>query len=390
MLATGGRVRPTLVALTGVVVAVRLLLRDPLFDVNCFADCLASPFVLAHATGFAHAVDLVSGPLLVLLVLRRGRPRDVLGPALLATGIALRAIALAIDPQELASRPGLQVAYCLTAAGAATIGVVVTLDAASAFLAQRAVLRLARDLRADATREDLELALRHATGDPTLAIVAHGGTVVHAGEREVVRIAHRASVARVERALGPSIRLALANATLRERLEQRVTRLRATREGVVTLGDAARQSLERDLHDGAQQGVLAVLFELRLRGRPELADEAAKALDELRAIAHGIHPRILSEAGLRPALRQLPADVRNTPANRYPPMVEATVYRVVDEAVQNADPRRVALSVVERDGALITTVKRAQATPDLEDLIATAGGTMRTRQDGFEATIPCG
>src|SRR5262249_15323017 len=135
-------------------------------------------------------------------------------------------------------------------------------------------------------------------------------------------------------------------------------------------------------------GVLAVLFELRLQGRPELAEEAARALEELRAIAHGIYPRILAEAGLRPALRQLDATIAQTPPGRYPPQVEATVYRVVDEAVQNAAPQRIAVEVVERDGALIARVK-APATPDLHDLVATAGGAIRTGASGFEANIPC-
>jgi signal transduction histidine kinase len=433
-LSAGARRRlvATATAVTAVLVGVRLLVYDPLLDLRCFANCLPNPFVVVRAPGLAHVVEVASGPVLTVLALAavRGRPRDAVGPGLLAAGIALHAATLVADPVELATRSELQLAYCLAVAGAATIGAVAAAGAVGAFLARRAVLRLARDLRSDSTRADLQAALRRTTHDPALRVLTGeqhtSGSVmaVRVGGQEVARIAHAAGAARaLERALGPSARLALANAALRERLEQRVERLRQVRERILTLGDSARRAFERDLHDGAQQGVLAVLYELRLQagraaGTPlagildAAADDAAAALDELRELARGIHPAILLEAGLRPALRSLASgttiELTATPAGRYPAVTEATVYRVVDEAVQNAathaEPARIVVAVVERGGALVTTVQDdgvGGAKPadggglaELSDRVGMCGGSLTVRSDAghgtvVEAIVPC-
>jgi PAS domain S-box-containing protein len=130
--------------------------------------------------------------------------------------------------------------------------------------------------------------------------------------------------------------------------------LRASRARIVQAGDAARRRLERDLHDGAQQRLVALsvairLAKTRLRDDPDsaetiltgAADELSHALEELRELARGIHPAILSERGLAPALDALaarspvPVDV-DVPAERLPLVVEAAAYFVVSEAVANA------------------------------------------------------
>jgi signal transduction histidine kinase len=150
---------------------------------------------------------------------------------------------------------------------------------------------------------------------------------------------------------------------------------------------AARRDLERDLHDGAQQGVLAVLYELRLQaGRATdsalataldaAADEAAAVLGELRELAHGIHPAILSEAGLRPALQSLAStapvavEPAAVPTARYPSPVELTVYRIVDEVVRNAADQAAAFRV---GGA---AVGHLRALGDLTDRVGMIGGSL--------------
>jgi signal transduction histidine kinase len=130
--------------------------------------------------------------------------------------------------------------------------------------------------------------------------------------------------------------------------------LRASRARIVAAGDAARRRLERDLHDGAQQRLVALsvalrLAKARLRDDPDgaetlitgAADELSHALEELRELARGIHPAILSDRGLAPALEALaarspvPVDV-DVPGERLPLVVEAAAYFVVSEAVTNA------------------------------------------------------
>jgi signal transduction histidine kinase len=135
--------------------------------------------------------------------------------------------------------------------------------------------------------------------------------------------------------------------------------LRRSRARIVEATDAERRRLERDLHDGAQQRLMSVSLALRLlrtkleqpSGSNEAAiaasDEAATALriaiKELRELARGIHPVILTEAGLGAAITALadrssvPAVVRSLPDRRFSAAVEATAYFVVSEALANVD-----------------------------------------------------
>jgi PAS domain S-box-containing protein len=137
---------------------------------------------------------------------------------------------------------------------------------------------------------------------------------------------------------------ALANAQAREELA-------ASRIRLVEAGDAERQRLERNLHDGAQQRLVSLSINLRMAARayPEAREaleaasaELAQALDELRELARGIHPAILSQRGLQPALEALafraPVPVRLVAAieEPLPEAVEACAYYVVAEALTNA------------------------------------------------------
>jgi signal transduction histidine kinase len=135
---------------------------------------------------------------------------------------------------------------------------------------------------------------------------------------------------------------------LRESLEE----LRESRARVVAAGDAARRQLERDLHDGAQSRLVGLALLLRLaRNRasdPEQADllerasaELSASLNELRELARGIHPAVLTDRGLEPALDALvtrapvPVTVHAQLAERLPPPVETAAYFVVSEALTN-------------------------------------------------------
>jgi PAS domain S-box-containing protein len=129
--------------------------------------------------------------------------------------------------------------------------------------------------------------------------------------------------------------------------------IRASRQRIVAAGDEARRKLERNLHDGAQQRLVALSVSLRLaetkliagaEGVPrilaEAREELAVALEELRELARGIHPAVLTDRGLGPALgglatrAPLPVTV-SLPDTRLPPAVEAAIYYVVAESLTN-------------------------------------------------------
>jgi PAS domain S-box-containing protein len=148
----------------------------------------------------------------------------------------------------------------------------------------------------------------------------------------------------------------------------------ASRARLVKVGDEQRRRLERNLHDGAQQSLVSVALKLRLAraqlaARPEVAgtllDDAMReleiGLDELRELARGLHPAILSERGLRPALEALterlllPVEI-DIPDERLPRHSEATAYYIVSEALTNvakhAAAEKAQVSVRIEDGMM--------------------------------------
>jgi signal transduction histidine kinase len=159
---------------------------------------------------------------------------------------------------------------------------------------------------------------------------------------------------------------ALANADAREQLA-------ASRARIVEAGDAERRRLERNLHDGAQQRLVSVAVGLRTveavldKDRPaartilgEAQDELAKGLDELRELARGIHPAVLTDRGLGPALHGLaarapvPVEITDLPDERLAGPAEAAAYYVVAEAITNvakyANASSVTVSVRRSNG----------------------------------------
>jgi signal transduction histidine kinase len=165
---------------------------------------------------------------------------------------------------------------------------------------------------------------------------------------------------------------ALANADAYEKLA-------ASRARLVEVGDAERQRLERNLHDGAQQRLVSVALELsmaagKLESDPAAARELlataqadlARGLDELRELARGIHPVVLTERGLGPALDALvarapvPVEVTAVPDERLAAQVEAAAYYVVAEAITNvakyAHASSATVSIGHTNGTATVTV----------------------------------
>jgi len=162
----------------------------------------------------------------------------------------------------------------------------------------------------------------------------------------------------VARELGAALNKARLDSSLQdslERLRQQAAELQASRGRLVAAADAERRRIERNLHDGAQQHLVALSVKVRLleqfaerdpeRARSlmnQLQDDVSSAIEELRSLAHGIYPPLLSSAGLPVAMRAacrrapLPASLAADGVGRHPPEVEAAVYFCCLEALQNA------------------------------------------------------
>ena len=181
--------------------------------------------------------------------------------------------------------------------------------------------------------------------------------------------------------------LILANARLTADLEARLEQiavqaaeLRASRQRIVTAQDEERRRLERNIHDGAQQHLVALAVKLRLaktaiaadpeRGRTmleEIGGEIDGALDTLRALALGIYPPLLEEQGIAPALAAqymrsgLPVRMDADATGRYPIEIEAAVYFAALEALQNAakyaEAGAIAIAIQPADGELRFSVR---------------------------------
>ncbi|RXZ47859.1 transcriptional regulator [Agromyces fucosus] len=152
-----------------------------------------------------------------------------------------------------------------------------------------------------------------------------------------------------------ALRLSVDNGRLRSEIERTLEQVRQSRSRILEAGDEARRRIERDLHDGAQQHLVSLGMRLRLaanqardRGVEPLGVELDgtimmlnQALKELRELAHGIHPSLLSSGGLALAVPELagrcpvPVEIDVQPEGRLPEVVESTAYFVVSEALAN-------------------------------------------------------
>ena len=221
--------------------------------------------------------------------------------------------------------------------------------------------------------------------------------------------------------------MALEHSRLQAEVQAQLELVRASRARIVEAGDAERRRLERDLHDGAQQRLVTLTLALGMaRSRvagvdPELeslidsaSKEAREALIELRELARGIHPAVLTETGLAGAIQALverspvAATITEVPRERFPAVIEATAYFVVCEALANVAkharastaevrirklPGRLAVEVSD-DGAGGARPERGSGLRGLADRVASAGGALRVDSPPgagtrLEADIPC-
>ncbi|MGQ0521172.1 MAG: sensor histidine kinase [Actinomycetota bacterium] len=212
-----------------------------------------------------------------------------------------------------------------------------------------------------------------------------------------------------------------------DEVRRQAEELRASRARIVAASDAARRQIERNLHDGAQQHLVALAVHIRLARQlaeaspesiTEVLDELAagiqEAVQELRSLAHGIYPPLLVDRGLVEALSAaagraaLPTDLDAEGIGRYAPDVEAAVYFCCLEALQNAgkhagDGATATIRVREEEGGLLFEVSDTGAGFDLSrrtaegagfvnmgDRVGAIGGSLGVRSAPGEGTTITG
>lgn len=321
-------------------------------------------------------------------------------------------------------------------------------------LGQAAVSALAIELRRTRDRPPLVESLRRALGDrslqlglwsrPARAYVTPEGlamalpaseadravTRLDGGDGPLAAIIHDPAL--VERqplidGVSAVAQLALENERLQAEVRAQLEEVRASRERIVSAADEERRRVERNIHDGAQQRLVSLSIALgmahakALDASPEVAAtlteasvELKQAIGELRELARGIHPAILTEAGLGPALESLaehaavPVALTTRLNGRLSPIVEATAYFVTAEALTNvakhASATGVTVNATVRDGWLyVGIVDNGAGGADpaggsglrgLIDRVTAIGGRLRiaeSRTGGtrLEAEIPC-
>jgi signal transduction histidine kinase len=209
-------------------------------------------------------------------------------------------------------------------------------------------------------------------------------------------------------AVGSIARLALENERLGAQVRAQLDEVVASRARIVEAADAERRRIERDLHDGAQQRLVALAMRLeqartQSSGTADLIDattaELQAAITEVRSLARGLHPTILTEAGLGAAVEALvertPVPVRvDVSAERFPPQVEVAAYYVIAEALTNivryahASEARVAVRREDGGRLLVEVTDDGQGGADasagtglrgLSDRLAAIGGELSVR-----------
>ena len=319
-------------------------------------------------------------------------------------------------------------------------------------LARSAVGDLFVDLQADPAPADLRDALARALRDPSLTVAywlpefgsyadvdgqpidvpSQDGRTTTLIEQDGARVAALLHDPALEdepellEAVTAAAGMAIENGRLHAELKARLQELRGSRVRVIEAGHKERQRLERDLHDGAQQRLIALALELsrlgeRLRsdadartGLDRAKREISKSLEELRAVARGLHPAVVSGHGLEVALEQLaalaPVPVRLNVAveGRLPEDLEVAAFYLVAESLTNigkhAEATAATVDVGRANGQLVVEVadngvggadtERGTGLRGLADRVEALEGRLRVWSPGgggtrLRAEIPC-
>jgi signal transduction histidine kinase len=308
-------------------------------------------------------------------------------------------------------------------------------------------------LRSDPAPADLSEALAGALRDPSLTLAywlpefgswadAHGRpvelpdadsgratTLIDRDGKPLAALVHHPSLAdepQLLDAVTAAAAMSLENGRLQADLKARLEELRGSRRRVIEAGQEERQRLERNLHDGAQQRLIALSLELGLLEERVASDpeanrrldqarrEIALSLEELRDIARGIHPAVVTGHGLAVALESLaahaavPVRLEVDVADRMPERLEVAAYYVVSEGLVNvakhARARSATVAVAREDGQVVVEVvddgvggadtERGSGLRGLADRVEALGGRLRVwtppgRGTRVRAEMPC-
>jgi signal transduction histidine kinase len=434
----------------------------PKFDLRCFALCDLGPVTSlgAHALArdLARAQDvltaIVASGLALWADLSLGRRdlsarRDgvaILSAALLV-GVAWAVWAIAaLQPAAVtpATEPPMTWLFAFQALSVVTLAFGVGWSLWVEHRILLAVQGIARQLSGLPGAGSLRPALATALGDPGLrlafplpdgsSLVTTDGRVLPQPGVPTVPIEYAGRVAalivpsrpaadeRAVRNLGAAARLAADNERLLAVVRHELLELRASRARIVQTGDSAREQLERDLHDGAQQRMLGIVYELAMSrdrarasgdeaGAAELSEALAVAdgtTEALRRIGRGIHDPVLTEAGLSDALESLaarapiPVDLLVDADRQCAQDAEVTAWRVVAHTIRLAAgvaATNISARVSQAPGELrlALEVKGAERPMDLvsiDDRVGSGGGVLLLETESptafaFQVRLPC-
>jgi signal transduction histidine kinase len=428
---------------------------EPAPYTSCNSDCPDNAFFLFGSEpgvvdGFlVPARELLTLVIFVVVTIRvaqrvtRATPlmRQTLTPVLFVAGARVFLMAIGVgarwaDPNaELTEAVALIIAFALPAMAAAFF---VGLFQRRLYAAD-ALQKLAAHVTGRSTAKQMRAALADALQDPSLEIVdGHSVdppppdsgrhlTEIRDGDRIVGGIVHDTALCSqhdLVETVGSYALVALENRRLTGRVESSLLEVRKSRARIMAMADHERQRLERDLHDGAQQRLVALRIQLELleetllqdpeRARAKLhalGEDVGDTLDEIRELAHGVYPSLLADRGLGEALRSaahgspIVSRLSAGQIGRYPPEVESAVYFCCLEAIQNVSKHAAGAQLLEitlsDNGALRFEVrddgggfngKTADGTgmTNMRDRLAAVGGELEITSVLGEGTVVAG
>ena len=384
----------------------------PTLDLTCWMQCAGNSFLVAPRPDLARGIEVawmagsMTGGLAVawmavaavasLWRLPRAHAAPILAPAALAAGaLAIHGLFGLVRPPEVPEDPVFAGSYVLRALALSALAVGIASTTWAGWRRRQALARLAAELSDSPDAGAFQSALRRSIGDEDIEVAywqptygryvdvegrevdpARGGRAISKITRDgasVALVLHDPALSgtrKLEDEIGAAARVALDNERLRSEILAQLDDLRRARVRIVETGDAARRRLERDLHDGVQQRLLAAAYELQLAQAPSSGrgpgdkgsgddavlsaalETARLALREIRSLAQGIHPLILTEGGLAAALdtfaeeTAIAVELAVDRGERYPAHVETTAYAVVIEAVRDAVTRGATFSAI--------------------------------------------
>jgi signal transduction histidine kinase len=432
------------------------LFDDPFYDPGCWANCSANVFLLhsaPHVARFTETADrwftVVIASVFAVLAARRffsASPpaRRLILPGYLPAFLFAASVAISSAvPTKAIGEPSQRSIelFAVTAGAVILLAAGLGWNAVRPAMQRRHVAGLVSDLGEAPAPGSLEAALGRAVGDSSLRLaywLPEPGAYVDAlgrrvseprsspgrevttllrGGQRFAAVSHAAGLSQVDRAFGTAVRLALDNERLRAQTLAQVNDLRDSRARIVQTADAERRRLERDLHDGAQQRLLAASYELQLARSvaEDVGDAEAGAaltavlsrtqtvLEELRQIADGIFPAVLAGAGLAAALASLGdtspvrLDIEDVADVRYAPSTETTAYILIEEAVDDAAARGATMVAVKagRNMDSLTIEVHDNGSARLShhvraaDRVGAQGGSIYFGATTLRAELPC-